>query len=78
MHVATVGLDLAKDIFQVHGITERGEVAFTAQRWTAGRSSRTITLLVCLVRRSPEIGASQERSIRDSQKPLSKKSLVTI
>jgi transposase len=28
MHVATVGLDLAKDIFQVHGITERGEVAF--------------------------------------------------
>ncbi len=28
MQVATVGLDLAKDIFQVHGISESGEVAF--------------------------------------------------
>ncbi len=28
MHVATVGLDLAKDVSQVHGITERGEVVF--------------------------------------------------
>lgn len=28
MHVSTVGLDLAKDIFQVHGITNRGEVVF--------------------------------------------------
>ncbi len=28
MEIATIGLDLAKEIFQVHGITERGEVAF--------------------------------------------------
>ncbi len=28
MHVTTVGLDLAKNVFQVHGITESGEVAF--------------------------------------------------
>jgi len=28
MQVATVGLDLAKDVFQVHGISESGEVAF--------------------------------------------------
>jgi transposase len=28
MHVTTVGLDLAKNIFQVHGITNDGEVAF--------------------------------------------------
>ena len=28
MQIATVGLDLAKNIFQVHGITENGEVAF--------------------------------------------------
>ncbi len=28
MRVATIGLDLAKDIFQVHGITSRGEVVF--------------------------------------------------
>jgi transposase len=28
MHVTTVGLDLAKNIFQIHGVTEDGEVAF--------------------------------------------------
>ena len=28
MQVATVGLDLAKDVFQIHGISECGEVAF--------------------------------------------------
>ena len=28
MHVTTIGLDLAKNVFQVHGITENGEVAF--------------------------------------------------
>jgi transposase len=28
MHVTTVGLDLAKTIFHVHGVTETGEVAF--------------------------------------------------
>ena len=28
MHVTTIGLDLAKNVFQVHGITNDGEVAF--------------------------------------------------
>ena len=28
MQVTTVGLDLAKNVFQVHGVTEKGEVAF--------------------------------------------------
>ena len=28
MHVTTVGLDLAKNIFQVHGITDSGDVVF--------------------------------------------------
>lgn len=28
MQVTTIGLDLAKNIFQVHGITEDDEVAF--------------------------------------------------
>ena len=28
MHVTTVGLDLAKNVFHVHGITDDGEVAF--------------------------------------------------
>ena len=28
MQVTTVGLDLAKNIFQVHGVSENGEVAF--------------------------------------------------
>lgn len=28
MRVSTIGLDLAKNIFQVHGVTDQGEVAF--------------------------------------------------
>ena len=28
MQVTTVGLDLAKNVFQVHGITDGGEIAF--------------------------------------------------
>ncbi len=28
MQVTTIGLDLAKNVFQVHGVTEGGEVAF--------------------------------------------------
>ena len=28
MHITTIGLDLAKNIFQVHGVTEDGSVAF--------------------------------------------------
>ena len=28
MHITTIGLDLAKNIFQVHGVTAEGEIAF--------------------------------------------------
>ena len=28
MQVTTIGLDLAKNVFQVHGITNNGDVAF--------------------------------------------------
>lgn len=28
MHITTIGLDLAKNIFQVHGVTEDGSIAF--------------------------------------------------
>ena len=28
MHVTTIGLDLAKNVFQVHGVTDSGEVVF--------------------------------------------------
>jgi len=28
MHVTTIGLDLAKNVFQVHGINDEGEVVF--------------------------------------------------
>lgn len=28
MNVSTIGLDLAKEVFQVHGITDRGEIVF--------------------------------------------------
>ena len=34
MHVTTMGLDLAKNVFEVHGIDDHGQVAFNrALRW---------------------------------------------
>ena len=46
MHVTTVGIDLAKNVFQVHGVTEDGEIAFN-------RSLRRAQLLPFLERLEP-------------------------
>ena len=43
MQVTTVGLDLAKNIFHIHGVTETGELAFN-------RPLRRAQVLAC---RSP-------------------------
>ena len=49
MEVATIGLDLAKNVFQVHGITDNGEIVFNRTL----RRSQTLTffagLAPCLV-----------------------------
>ncbi len=39
MQVTTIGLDLTKNLFQVHGVTSEGEIAFN-------RSLRRAQLLV--------------------------------
>ena len=44
MRVTTVGLDLAKNIFQVHGITDEGEVAFNR----ALRRAQLLKFFECL------------------------------
>ncbi len=44
MQVATVGLDLAKDIFQVHGITNDGEVILNR----AIRRAQLLKFVECL------------------------------
>ena len=49
MHVTTVGLDLAKNIFQVHGITEDGTVAFNRSLRRAQLSAFFERLEPCLV-----------------------------
>ena len=38
MEIPTIGLDLAKNIFQVHGVTADGEVAFNRAFGEAGFS----------------------------------------
>lgn len=49
MEVTTVGLDLAKNVFQVHGINDDGEVAFNS----ALRRTQVLTVFArlqpCLV-----------------------------
>lgn len=39
MTVKTIGLDLAKDVFQVHGISENGRVIFKESD-QAGKAAR--------------------------------------
>jgi hypothetical protein len=40
MHVTTVGLDLAKHVFQVHGIDQDGQVWTCSEKDTAGERAR--------------------------------------
>lgn len=47
MQVTTVGLDLAKNIFQVHGITEDGSVRSTSR--SGGRNSCNFSRSLSLV-----------------------------
>lgn len=44
MHVTTIGLDLAKNVFQVHGVTTDGEVAFNRPL----RRAQVLTFFECL------------------------------
>jgi transposase len=38
MQVTTIGLDIAKNVFQVHGVDERGRVVLSSA-WRAAKSS---------------------------------------
>jgi len=49
MQVTTVGLDLAKNIFQVHGVTDEGEIAFNKPLRRSQMSRFFATLPPCLV-----------------------------
>lgn len=49
MHVTTIGLDLAKNVFQVYGVTEGGEIAFNRSLRRAQVLSFFARLEPCLV-----------------------------
>ena len=49
MSVKTVGLDLAKDVFQVHGISENGRVIFNKAVRRAKLLAFYETLPLCVV-----------------------------
>ena len=49
MHVTTIGLDLAKNVFQVHGVTEVGEIAFNRSLRRAQMHRFFESLPPCLV-----------------------------
>lgn len=49
MQVTTVGLDLAKNVFQVQGVNENGEVAFNQALRRAQLHAFFEKLPVCLV-----------------------------
>ena len=49
MQVTTVGIDLAKNVFQVHGIAENGAVVFNRAIWRAQLLAFFKGLPPCLV-----------------------------
>ena len=49
MQPTIIGLDLAKSVFQVHGVDEHGKVALTKRLRRDGVLSFFANLLTCLV-----------------------------
>jgi hypothetical protein len=49
MKITTIGIDLAKIIFQIHGVDERGKVAVRKQLKRAEMSSYFANLEPCLI-----------------------------
>ena len=49
MQVTTIGLDLAKNIFQIHGVTDEGDVAFNRSLRRAQVLTFFESLAPCLV-----------------------------
>jgi transposase len=46
MQIATLGIDLAKNIFQLHGVNERGKVALS-RKVTRTKLLEVVTKLRC-------------------------------
>ena len=49
MKITTIGIDLAKNIFQIHGVDERGKVAVRKQLKRAQMLSYFANLEPCLI-----------------------------
>ena len=49
MKITTIGIDLAKAVFQIHGVDERGKVAVRKQLKRAEMSSYFANLEQCLI-----------------------------
>jgi transposase len=49
MKITTIGIDLAKAVFQIHGVDERGKVAVRKQLKRAEMSSYFAILETCLI-----------------------------
>lgn len=49
MQISTVGLDLAKNVFQVHGVNEHGKVVLRKQLWRDQVAALFANLPVCLI-----------------------------
>jgi len=49
MKVTTVGIDLAKNLFQLHGVNEYGKVVFKKQLRRDQRAEFFVNLPACLI-----------------------------
>jgi transposase len=49
MNITTIGLDLAKNVFQVHGVTEQGKVVLRKKLRRSDMAKFFATLVPCLI-----------------------------
>lgn len=49
MNITTIGLDLAKNVFQVHGVNEQGKVVLRKKLRRADTARLFATLVPCLI-----------------------------
>ena len=65
--ITTIGLDIAKSVFQVHGVDADAKVLQTQDTGWRGANGRTRGLVLC---RCPLVGRPRERALTRSLRDL--------
>ena len=63
MNITTIGLDIAKNVFQVHGVAANGKVVLRKQLKRSQVLAFFANLLACRVNQHPKVSTYQHRKV---------------